>query len=107
MSTIHTSPSENHSPRSSQRLALDSSILKVSQGNLRLSGSGQSTKSAVGFKDDTAKDVKRQKQAWESPPDTPQLSRQSSQKGIEKVIILYLLSPIIIDYNNTINMFLN
>lgn len=92
MSTIHTSlsrpASRGSSGGSSQRLALDNSILKLRNQRLSESG-GQSTKSIVGFKDvEDNSAVKKQKQAWESPPDTPQLSRQSSeQKRIEKVLI--------------------
>lgn len=77
--SFSSSPSAPRIPKkSSQRLAIEDSILKSSQGNLNITS--QATKSAVGFQDakKTAhKDsIKRQKQAWESPPDTPLLPKQ-------------------------------
>lgn len=84
-------PSSARIPKKpSQRLALEDSILKASQGNLNIPT--QATKSAVGFQDakKTAhKDsVKKHKQAWESPPNTPLLPKHhkpSVQGRSEKV----------------------
>lgn len=91
--------------RPSQRLAAEASLLKPKPGGglaakgtagslLTLPGSEKLTKSAVRFDDakqEAAKEsYKKQKQAWESPPDTPQLSRthispKTHQAGRKKV----------------------
>lgn len=72
--------------RPSQRLAAEASLKpEPPPGLLQLQLAGtqsQITKSAVGFnsaKQDSAKDlVKKQKQAWDSPPDTPMLTHTPS-----------------------------
>lgn len=91
--------------RPSQRLAAEASLLKPKPGGgpaaegtagslLTLHGSEKLTKSAVRFDDakqEAAKEsYKKQKQAWESPPDTPKLSRtpispKTHQSGRKKV----------------------
>lgn len=81
----------------SHRLAVEASLLKASLPSP--GGLSQLTKSAVRFDDAkslAAKDsFKKQKQAWDSQPDTPHLSntsmspfRSSNQTGIKKVTIL-------------------
>lgn len=74
----------NEKKKPSQKLTVEASLLKPSSHSLLL-GSGQLTKSAVRFedeKDKAAKDsYKRQKQAWDSPPDTPRITSPIIKKS--------------------------
>ena len=83
----------------SQRLEIEASLLKAGlplEGLLTASGNEKLTKSAVRF--DDAKEIaakesfKKQKQAWDSPPDTPRIPlvvasspNKSQRTGIKKV----------------------
>ena len=90
--TAQKGPSDLSRP--SQRLAAEAFLKpEPSVGLLQLQlavTKSQITKSAVGFdsaKQSSAKDfIKKQKQAWDSPPDTPGLPRAPlSRRGMKKV----------------------
>ena len=91
--------------RPSQRLAAEASLRKTNPsenggGLLQLPGEVKLTRSAVGFEDarhDAAKDsIKKQKQAWESPPSTPQLPRLSTSPGTQRRMKKVTMSHIFI-----------
>ena len=88
--------------RPSQRLAAEASLRKTNPsenggGLLQLLGEVKLTRSAVGFEDarhDAAKDsIKKQKQAWESPPSTPQLPTLSTSPGTQRRMKKVTMSP--------------